>query len=122
MSKKCRFRKFLKNSKKILNRLETWKIEAVLENQYRKWGFHQNLAKSVFEESGKAEKNDELGDQKILPEKLFFGIFFWDFILIPGVRRAIFRIFPGKKSEKWPARQPAAGTGPGSRVAGTGPG
>ena len=31
--------------------------------------------------------------------------FFSDFFLIPGVRRAIFRIFPGKKkTEKWPAR------------------
>ena len=36
--------------------------------------------------------------------------------MIPGVRRAIFRIFPEKKSEKWPARQPAAGTRPGSRA------
>ena len=27
-----------------------------------------------------------------------------------------------EKIEKWPARQPAAGTGPGSRVAGTRPG
>ena len=42
--------------KKILNRLGAWKIEAVLENQYRKWGVHQNLAKSVFDESGKVEK------------------------------------------------------------------
>ena len=67
MSKKCRFRKFLKNSKKKnLNRLGAWKIEAVLENQYRKWGFHQNLAKSVFDESGKAEKNDEIEDEQIL--------------------------------------------------------
>ena len=67
MSKKCRFRKFLKNSKKkILNRLETWKIEVVLENQYRKWGFHQNLAKSVFDESGKAEKNYEIEDDFFL--------------------------------------------------------
>ena len=56
VSKKCRFRKFLKNSKKNLKSLETWKIEVVLENQYRKWGFHQNLAKSVFDESGKVEK------------------------------------------------------------------
>ena len=45
-----------KLKKKILNRLGAWKIEAVLENQYRKWGFHQNLAKSVFDESGKVEK------------------------------------------------------------------
>ena len=30
-------------------------------------------------------------------------------------------IFPEIFSEKWPARQPAAGTGPGSQVAGTGP-
>ena len=35
---------------------------------------------------------------------------------------AIFGIFLEIFSEKWPARQPAAGTGPGSRVAGTGPG
>ena len=45
-----------------------------------------------------------------------------DFILIPGVRRAIFGIYLESFSEKWPARQPAAGTGPGSRVAGTRPG
>ena len=72
MSKKCRFRKFLKNSKKkILNSLETWKIEAVLENQYRKWGFHPNPVKVDFEKSGKVEKNDEIEDQKILqPDRL----------------------------------------------------
>ena len=85
MSKKCRFRKFLKNSKKkILKSLETWKIEAVLENQYRSWVFHQNLAKSVFEESGKAEKNDELEDEKILTEKKFFWNFFLGFYFDPG--------------------------------------
>ena len=55
-----------KLKKKIQNRLETWKIEVVLENQYRKWGFHQNLAKSVFEESGKAEKNYEIEDEFVL--------------------------------------------------------
>ena len=73
-----------KLKKKILKSLETWKIEAVLENQYRKWGFHQNLAKSVFEESGKAEKNDELGDQKILLKKIVFGNFFLGFYFDPG--------------------------------------
>ena len=34
----------------------------------------------------------------------------------------IFGLNDEESSEKWPARQPAAGTGPGSRVAGTGPG
>ena len=115
MSKKCRFRKFLKNSKKILNSLETWKIEAVLENQYRKWGFHQNPAKVDFEESGKAEKNDELGDQKKIAKKKKMGIFFWDFILIPGVRGAIFKIFPDFFFlDGWPGSR--TGTGPGSRT------
>ena len=91
MSKKCRFRKFLKNSKKILNRLETWKIEVVLENQYRRWGFHPNPAKVDFEKSEKVEKNDEIEDEKKNCNFFeFFGIFFWDFILIPGVRGAIF--------------------------------
>ena len=52
MSKKCRIREFLKPQIPIFpDRLGSWKIEAVLENQYRKWGFHQNLAKSVFDES-----------------------------------------------------------------------
>ena len=82
MSKKCRIREFLKPQIPIFpDRLGSWKIEAVLENQYRKWGFHQNLAKSVFEESGKAEKNDEIEDEKILHFFLnflefFFGILF----------------------------------------------
>ena len=81
MSKKCRIREFLKPQIPIFpDRLGSWKIEAVLENQYRKWGFHQNLAKSVFEESGKAEKNDELGDEKILQKKkkldFFLGFYF----------------------------------------------
>ena len=53
---------------------------------------------------------------------VIFGDVFNDLFLIPGVRSAIFKNFPGEKSEKWPARQPASGTGPGSRVAGTGPG
>ena len=72
MSKKCRIREFLKTQKKFPDRLGSWKIEAVLENQYRKWGFHQNLAKSVFDESGKVEKNDEIGHLKFLH---FFDIF-----------------------------------------------
>ena len=60
--------------------------------------------------------------QACLYKKCFdmFVIFLRDFILIPGVPGAIFGIFPYRLSEKWPARQPAAGPGPGSRVAGTG--
>ena len=70
MSKKWRIREFLKPQIPIFpDRLGSWKIEAVLENQYRKWGFHQNLAKSVFDESGKVEKNDEIEDD-------FFAKFF----------------------------------------------
>ena len=85
MSKKCRIREFLKPQIPIFpDRLGSWKIEAVLENQYRKWGFHQNLAKSVFEESGKAEKNDELEDEKILTQQFFFSNFFLGFYFDPG--------------------------------------
>ena len=78
MSKKCRIREFLKPQIPIFpDRLGSWKIEAVLENQYRKWGFHQNLAKSVFDESGKAEKNDEIEDDFFLQFFFtFFGFFF----------------------------------------------
>ena len=77
MSKKCRIREFLKPQIPIFpDRLGSWKIEAVLENQYRKWGFHQNLAKSVFDESGKVEKNDEIEDEKKMH---FFFLNFLDF-------------------------------------------
>ena len=31
------------------------------------------------------------------------------------------KVFFSKRNTRWPARQPAASTGPGSRVAGTGP-
>ena len=58
-----------KLKKKILNSLETWKIEVVLENQYRRWGFHPNPAKVDFEKSEKVEKNDEIEDEA------FFAIF-----------------------------------------------
>ena len=70
-----------KLKKKILNRLETWKIEVVLENQYRRWGFHPNPAKVDFEKSEKVEKNDEIEDEKKIANFLnflefFFGILF----------------------------------------------
>ena len=56
VSKKCWFRMFLKNSKKILNRLGAWKIEVVLENQYRRWGFHPNPAKLFLRNRKKSKK------------------------------------------------------------------
>jgi hypothetical protein len=67
--------------KKNLNRLGAWKIEVVLENQYRRWGFHPNPAKVVFEKSDKVEKNDEIEDETNFAKKLnflefVFGIFF----------------------------------------------
>ena len=85
MSKKCRIREFLKPQIPIFpDRLGSWKIEAVLENQYRKWGFHQNPAKVDFEKSGKAEKNDELGDQKFLLNNFFLDFFLGGFYFDPG--------------------------------------
>ena len=74
-----------KLKKKILNRLETWKIEVVLENQYRKWGFHPNPAKVDFEKSGKVENNDEIEDDFFF-FAFFFNIlvFFLGFYFDPG--------------------------------------
>ena len=66
-----------KLKKKILNRLETWKIEVVLENQYRRWGFHPNPAKVDFEKSEKVEKNDEIEDDFFFAKFLIFLEFFF---------------------------------------------
>ena len=84
VSKKCRIREFLKPQIPIFpDRVGSWKIEAVLENQYRKWGFHQNLAKSVFDESGFSEKK---GPKSALN---FFAYFSTCFIIL-----IIFVIWP----------------------------
>ena len=42
---------------------------------------------------------------------VFFVIFFRILFLLPGVRKAIFKNFPERKTGKWPAPQPASGTG-----------
>ena len=65
----------LKTSKSIFwNGPGSWKFEPGLENQYRKWWFHQNLADLVFGASGTLEKNlRKRPIQKVAPVTCYMG-------------------------------------------------